>query len=223
MEGMKRRVIASTERVNPVAQVHCWRPPAGAGVDLVLIAHLGVYSVIHQHAIASLPNETGGFLLGRVARDSFKGSWHVEIDEALPVEPLSQNPVHFSFTWRDVDRVRNHRAAQQKALIGWYHTHPDLGIFLSETDLEKTHRVLFAEPFQLALVYDPVRRRAGYFIWEGPQIIDASRAAWREFEIAIADEPLVADAPAAAKAPDAPAVADNVARSGEGGSGGSQP
>jgi hypothetical protein len=146
----------------------------------------------------------------------------VEIDEALPVEPLSQDPVHFSFTWRDVDRVRNHRESQRKALIGWYHTHPDLGIFLSETDLEKTHRVLFGEPFQLALVYDPVRRRAGYFIWEGPQIIDASQAAWREFEIAIADEPLVVE-PAAATIPEPPAARDADAKRGENGTGGSQP
>ena len=69
------------------------------------------------------------------------------------------------------------------------HTHPDLGIFLSETDLEKSHRVLFGEPFQLALVYDPVRGVAGYFFWEGRQIIDASQAPWREFQItASADE-----------------------------------
>src|SRR5438105_12337427 len=77
---------------------------------------------------------------------------------------------------------------QGKALIGWYHTHPDLGVFLSPTDLEKTHRVLFAEPFQVALVYDPVRQRAGYFFWEGPQIIDPSPASWREFALAVGPE-----------------------------------
>jgi hypothetical protein len=88
--------------------------------------------------------------------------------------------------------VRSHRESQGKALLGWYHTHPDLGVFLSATDLEKTHRVLFAEPFQLALVYDPVRGRAGYFFWEGPQIIDPSQAVWREFEIAVGPEAPVA-------------------------------
>ena len=192
MDPLKRRILESTERANPVAPVHFWQSPAGSGVDVLLIAHLDVYSAIHQHATESLPNETGGFLLGRVAFDSLRRSWHIEVDEVLPVEPLSQDPVHFSFTWRDVDRARRHRELERKALIGWYHTHPDLGIFLSETDLEKTHRVLFAEPFQLALVYDPVRRRAGYFFWEGPQVIDASQAIWREFEIAIAPDAAVA-------------------------------
>jgi len=199
MDTLKRRLRESTERVNPVAPVHFWASPPGSGVELLLVAHLGVYSTIHDHAVGSLPNETGGFLLGRVCFDAARGSWHVEIDEALPVQPLQQDPGHFSFTWRDVDRVRNHRESQHKALIGWYHTHPDLGIFLSETDLEKTHRILFAEPFQVALVYDPVRARAGYFFWEGPQVIDASRAQWREFEIAIAEETPRAEAPPVAE------------------------
>jgi proteasome lid subunit RPN8/RPN11 len=197
MSTVKRRLEETFERANPVAPIHFWQSPAGAGVDIFLITHLEVYSSIHEHAASSLPNETGGFLLGRVAFDAQRGSWHIEVDETMPVEPLSQNPVHFSFTWRDVDRVRSYRESQHKALVGWYHTHPDLGVFLSETDLEKTHRVLFAEPFQVALVYDPVRSVAGYFFWEGPQIIDASQAAWREFEITIGPEVPVLESPAA--------------------------
>jgi len=211
MSTVKRRLQESVERPNPVSPVHFWQSPPGASVDVFVTAHLHVYSAIHEHAASSLPNETGGFLLGRVAFDERRGSWHVDIDETMPVDPLSQDPVHFSFSWRDVDRVRNHRELERKALLGWYHTHPGLGIFLSETDLEKTHRVLFAEPFQLALVYDPVRGRAGYFVWEGPQLIDASQAAWREFEIVVgpdvpiaaAEEPSVdaAVSPVAVEAP----------------------
>jgi proteasome lid subunit RPN8/RPN11 len=172
------------QRANPVRSVHFWQSPPGAGTEVSLIAHLPVYLAIHDHALGALPNETGGFLLGHVATDPLRRSWHLEIDEALPVEPLTQTPVHFSFSWRDVDRVRTYREERQKALLGWYHTHPDIGIFLSDTDLDKTHRRLFGELFQIALVYDPVRRRAGYFFWEGPQLIDASEASWREFEIA---------------------------------------
>ena len=188
MTTAKRRLIEEAERVNPVVPVHIWRSPAGSAVELLVVTHLEVYTTIHQHASDALPNETGGFLIGRVAHDERDGCWHLEIEEALPMEPSSQNPLHFTFTWRDVDRVRSYREEQGKALIGWYHTHPDLGIFLSETDLERTHRVLFSEPFQIALVYDPVRRRAGYFFWEGAQTIDAAAAPWREFDIAVASE-----------------------------------
>ena len=183
MGTTRRHLQENPERPNPVAEVHFWQSPAGAAVELLLVTHLDVYADIHDHALDALPNETGGFLLGRVGLDTQRGSWHVTIDESVRVEPLDQNPAHFSFSWREVDRVRSYREQRGKALIGWYHTHPDMGIFLSETDLEKSHRTLFAEAFQVALVYDPVRGRAGYFFWEGPQIIDASPAPWREFEI----------------------------------------
>jgi len=186
----KRRLSETGERANPVTLVHAWRTPADAQSTITLLTHLDLYAAIHDHASDALPNETGGFLLGRVGFDVHRSAWHVEIDEMLPVQPLTQNPVHFSFTWRDVDRARNQREATGKALVGWYHTHPGLGIFLSETDLGKTHRVLFNEPFQVALVYDPVRRRGGYFFWDAAQVIDASEAPWREFEIALAPEPV---------------------------------
>jgi uncharacterized membrane protein len=48
--------------------------------------------------------------------------------------------------------------------------------------------LLFAEPFQVALVFDPVRGRAGYFFWERTQVIDTAQASWREFVIAAAPE-----------------------------------
>ena len=206
MVAPKRQFRERKERANPVEQVHVWQTPPGAAVDLMVVAHLHVYSAIHEHSLASLPNETGGFLLGHVRVDTPRQTWLVELNEVVPVDPVSQDPVHFSFTYREVDRVRNHREATGKALIGWYHTHPDMGIFLSETDLEKTHRVLFAEPFQIALVYDPVRQRAGYFFWEGPQLIDSSPAAWREFEICAGPDVPSPAKMAAEPPPSAPAV-----------------
>ena len=189
MSSGKSRLTTEPERVNPVVPMHVWRSPAGASADVLIIAHLSVYTDMYEHATAAMPNETGGFLLGRVGHDARSGAWIVEVNEAVAVEPIQQNPVHFSFGWRDVDRVRTRREAEGNALVGWYHTHPGMGIFLSDTDLEKTHRVLFSEPFQIALVYDPVRGRAGYFFWDSERTIDVSVAPWREFEIVIADEP----------------------------------
>ena len=175
--------------------VHLWRSPSHGRDEVQIVAHLEVYAAMHEHSMAALPNETGGFLLGRVAWDIRSRCWLVEIDEAVPVQPSSQEPTHFSFTYKDVDMVRTHREHTGKALLGWFHTHPDVGVFLSETDLEKTHRILFSEPFQIALVYDPVCGRAGYFCWDGPQSIDPSPAAWREFEIQEEPEPALEAAP----------------------------
>ena len=188
MPTSARKRLDGGERVNPVLPVHVWQSPAASATRLIVVTRLDVYAAIHASTTDSLPHETGGFLLGRVACDEQARHWVLEIDETIPAEPLEQDLVHFSFSWRDVDRVRRYREERQKALLGWYHSHPNLGIFLSETDVERTHRLLFAEPFQVALVYDPVCGRAGYFFWEGRQTIDTSQALWREFVIAAAPD-----------------------------------
>jgi hypothetical protein len=39
-------------------------------------------------------------------------------------------------------------------IVGWYHTHPGHGIFLSDMDIF-LHESFFGLPWQMALVYDP--------------------------------------------------------------------
>lgn len=51
-----------------------------------------------------------------------------------------------------------------KRILGWYHTHPNFGIFLSEQD-QFIQQSFFNLAFQVALVYDPVRKVHGVFSW----------------------------------------------------------
>ena len=41
-------------------------------------------------------------------------------------------------------------------IVGWYHSHPDLGCFLSQTDLN-TQKRIFNMPFHSAIVLDPIQ------------------------------------------------------------------
>ena len=47
-------------------------------------------------------------------------------------------------------------------LVGWVHSHPDLGAFFSGTD-RRTQRAFFAQPWQVGWVVDPVRREQAWF------------------------------------------------------------
>src|SRR2546428_4824245 len=126
---MGRIIEEAPQPTNPIRSVHAWKPGESEGLPMLhILTHHSVYEAIIQQAEASLPNETGGFLLGYVGFDPDSGCWHNEIDEVLPIAPTDSNPIHFTFTWKDVDRVRTHREQEGKALIGWYHTHPGLGI-----------------------------------------------------------------------------------------------
>ena len=51
----------------------------------------------------------------------------------------------------------------QKLLVGWYHTHPGMDIFLSGFDLW-LHEHFFPYAWQVALVIEPQARHGGFFV-----------------------------------------------------------
>jgi proteasome lid subunit RPN8/RPN11 len=66
--------------------------------------------------------------------------------------------------WNRADEyIRRKHEPGGKTRLGWYHTHPDQGIFFSSKD-KKAHEV-FKEPHQFALVVDPRGMEAGLFHW----------------------------------------------------------
>src|SRR5690606_25238601 len=67
-------------------------------------------------------------------------------------------------TWDYVHQVLESDYPGQK-IVGWYHTHPDFGVFLSGMDLFIQDN-FFNLPWQVAFVYDPVRREEGVFVWK---------------------------------------------------------
>ena len=48
-------------------------------------------------------------------------------------------------------------------IVGWYHSHPGYGIFMSETDMNTHGKLLQFSPFVIALVADPEINQFG--IW----------------------------------------------------------
>ena len=53
-------------------------------------------------------------------------------------------------------------------MIGWYHTHPGFGIFLSDMDVFICDN-FFNLPWQVAFVYDPLGGDEGNFVWRAGQ------------------------------------------------------
>jgi proteasome lid subunit RPN8/RPN11 len=55
--------------------------------------------------------------------------------------------------------------------VGWYHSHPGLGVFLSEQD-RFIHKSFFGdEPWYIAVVFDPASGERGVFVWAGEDIV----------------------------------------------------
>jgi proteasome lid subunit RPN8/RPN11 len=108
--------------------------------------------------------EVGGILVGEVMRDEHGSFIRVDdIIEALHAEESGTELTFTHATWNHIHQQMDTVYAGKK-IIGWYHTHPNFGIFLSERD-RFIQQSFFDLAFQIALVYDPVRREHGIFSW----------------------------------------------------------
>ena len=64
-------------------------------------------------------------------------------------------------------------------IVGWHHTHPNLRVFLSGYDLF-IHRHFFPEPWQIAMVVDPVLQEFGFYQWLHDDVVDCGFVCLRD-------------------------------------------
>ncbi len=148
----------------------------GCGVrnedDLPIFVDLDVMRDMEGHARTNTRVELGGVLLGGKFLDP-QGLPFVVVQEALRAEHYEATRGSFKFThdtWAQITRDREQFPADLQ-LVGWYHTHPDWGVFLSGMDMFICEN-FFADTLDVALVIDPCRGDRGWFHWvntaEGP-------------------------------------------------------
>jgi proteasome lid subunit RPN8/RPN11 len=126
--------------------------------------HQSVMHDIRAHGKATMDVEICGILLGTVYHDS-KGPWCL-IDASVRGNFSAGKETAVTITsetWTHVNEVRD-RLYPDKKFIGWYHTHPGFGIFLSGMD-DFIQGNFFSEAWQIALVYDPKSGEEGVFVW----------------------------------------------------------
>jgi proteasome lid subunit RPN8/RPN11 len=132
-----------------------------------------VLDEIREHAESQLQVEVCGVLVGSVYENSTGAFAYVEgcIRGTYATGRTAQ--VTFTAeTWQHIDREMDEKFPGRK-IVGWYHTHPGFGIFLSEMDLF-IQRHFFNARFQGAFVYDPQSKERGLFGWSGGEIIRQS-------------------------------------------------
>jgi proteasome lid subunit RPN8/RPN11 len=122
------------------------------------------YLRICAHAGSDLDNEVGGWLVGKHCVDQEKGESFIVIDTVIPGEHTEQGPAHLTFTGDSQiamhNNLENHFPG--KVILGWYHTHPKMGVFLSHWDVW-LHQNFFPENWQVALVVEPHSLIGGFF------------------------------------------------------------
>ena len=117
------------------------------------------------HAGSDLDNEVGGWMAGKYCRDSLHGNPFIIIDTVLPAVHTDQGAAHLTFTGDTQVALHNQLEEHfpDKVFLGWYHTHPRMGVFFSHWDAW-LHQNFFPEPWQVALVIEPHRSIGGFFM-----------------------------------------------------------
>jgi proteasome lid subunit RPN8/RPN11 len=118
---------------------------------------------IHRHG-AETDVEVCGVLVGNVYRD--ETGPYLYISDIIRGDQATGRSTQVTFTadtWTHIQTTMDQKFAEQR-IVGWYHTHPSFGIFLSGMDLFIQEN-FFNLPWQVALVYDPVGKDEGIFYW----------------------------------------------------------
>lgn len=116
--------------------------------------------------------EQGGLLIGRVyaAGVNFKSIFLIEVLDSIECRNFRSTSVSLSMN-SDVWQDANEKSEDGLFVVGWYHSHPNLGAFFSGTD-KKTQRNFFHHNYSLGLVIDPIRQQERWF--KGAESLEVS-------------------------------------------------
>jgi proteasome lid subunit RPN8/RPN11 len=113
----------------------------------------------------------GGFFVGQIVEG------RAEIEAAIPALKATSSLVDLTFdheVWMEVvNKVDSDYPG--KVIVGWFHSHPGHGVFLSGYD-KFIHQSFFVADGMVALVVDPVDGAVGWFPTEGGEIGSALRS-----------------------------------------------
>ncbi len=120
---------------------------------------------VRQHSRTSMKAEVCGVLIGKE-----EGSTTI-VEACIAGANAAQGGAHVTFTqdtWEHIYQVKD-KTYPDHRIVGWYHSHPGFGIFLSDHDLF-IHQNFFSSPQQIAWVFDPHTDEEGCFGWHGDKV-----------------------------------------------------
>src|SRR5438105_4137633 len=120
---------------------------------------------IRQHARSNSKTEVCGVLIGA---DNGMG---LSITARIPGLNAAQAGTYVTFTqdtWEHIYKIKDKDYPEER-IVGWYHSHPGFGVFLSDHDTF-IHKNFFSSALQVAWVYDPHSDEEGCFGWAGERL-----------------------------------------------------
>ncbi|MEO2014498.1 MAG: Mov34/MPN/PAD-1 family protein [Fuerstiella sp.] len=140
--------------------------PASHAADFRVHFEESVHSAIMSHASEDTSIEICGVVVGEWLRDN-DGPF-ARITNFIRCDDAASKNTEVTFTHQSWSQINEEMDStySDKRILGWYHSHPDFGIFLSDRDMFIQEH-FFCGAGQFAYVVDPVRKLEGVFEWRG--------------------------------------------------------
>jgi len=139
--------------------------PAAEALEYRVVVSEEAFEAVKNHARSDQQVELCGVLAGKLCKDG-QGPY-LAIEKAFAGAATRRTGSQVTFTHETWERIHQQMdsEAPDLSIVGWYHTHPGFGVFLSDMD-QFIQDNFFNMPHQVAFVYDPVSDQRGLFIWK---------------------------------------------------------
>ena len=130
--------------------------------EVIIYIHKETLRSLEEYSKADINNERGSVLIGDYRLR--EGVFYIVISGYIEAKYAISKRATLTFThetWRYIHEVKEN-IYSEKRIVGWHHTHPGYGVYLSEYDLF-IQRNFFNLPFQIAFVVDPINDTKGFF------------------------------------------------------------
>lgn len=135
------------------------------GRGFAVVIQRTALNAMHEHGQSDTTVEVCGVLVGELCHDRF-GPYLLIIDH-IAGDKATSKAAQVTFTAETWNTIQSEMEAKHagKKVVGWYHTHPGFGVFLSGMDLFIQDN-FFNLAWQVAWVYDPLAEIDGVFVWK---------------------------------------------------------
>lgn len=155
---------------------------SGEGPEIAIVPHALFSAMSHAHT--NKEYEVGGICIGQVFQNKQDRRLLIHIKEVIPAETIMTNSQiqgksFFTFTaeiWKGMINIYL-RDFPGMRVLGWYHSHPGFGIFLSGMDLF-IHNNFFNAPWHVAMVIDAIQHQVGFFTRHAEKLLPPAILSW---------------------------------------------
>jgi proteasome lid subunit RPN8/RPN11 len=113
-------------------------------------------------------SNSSGVVTSTVAGLAVFPSLLVQVQPSILAVPAGTHVTFTQDTWEHIYKVKDSEYPDDR-IVGWYHSHPGFGVFLSDHDTF-IHKNFFSSEQQVAWVYDPHSDEEGCFGWVGKRL-----------------------------------------------------